>query len=63
MIYKDGKRVAFSFEAERVKSNATGLNKLQLTKVSATVKIIAPANGENGKIQILKTTDALKIQI
>ena len=60
LIYKDGKRVAFSFEAERVKSNATGLNKLQLTKVSATVKIIAPANGENGKIQILKTTDALK---
>lgn len=59
LIYKDGKRVAFIFEAERVKSNATGLNKLQLTKVSATVKIIAPANGENGKIQILKTTDAL----
>lgn len=60
LIYKDGKRVDFTFEAERVKSNATNLNKLKLTKVSASVKIIAPANGENGKVQILKTTDALQ---
>lgn len=59
LIYKDGKRVNFRFEAERVKSNANALTKLQLTKVSATVKIVAPANGENGKVQILKTTDAL----
>lgn len=60
LIYRDGKRITFRFEVERVKSNATALNKLQLTKTQATVKIIAPANGETGKVQILKTTDALK---